>query len=144
MKKLTLIIEKSGTGLLWGRVKYKNNLLVERATSIVSLERKMKGLLADFHNLDRDKIHFDVAYDLTVLFEQKDFLNISGIAKMANINSSLLRQYAAGLKFPSPGKAAEIERVIRNIGRELSNIKISSRSKSAEQRVKKKIEHKMD
>ena len=140
MKKLTLIIEKSDNGLLWGRVKYKNNLLVEKATSIISLMRKMKRLLADFHNLENDKIHFDLAYDLTVLFEQKDFLNISGIAKMANINASLLRQYAAGLKFPSPDKAAEIESVIRNIGKELSNINISARSKKVEQGKSKKVE----
>jgi hypothetical protein len=141
MKKLTLIIEKTGNGLLWGRVKYKKNLLVEKANSIVSLERKMRKLLADFHNLESDMIHFDIAYDLTVLFEQKDFLNMSGVAKMANINSSLLRQYAAGIKFPSPGKAAEIESVLRNIGRELSRINISARSKKVEQGRSKKTEH---
>jgi len=144
MKKLTLIIEKTGNGFLWGRIKYKNNLLVEKATSVVSLEKKMKRLLADFHNLEYDKIHFDLAYDLTVLFEQKDFLNISGIAKMANINSSLLRQYAAGIKFPSPDKAAEIETVIRNIGRDLSNIQISSRLRKEDRRLSKKVARKMD
>ncbi len=140
MKKITLIIEKGGNGLLWGRVKYKDNLLVEKATSVISLERKMKKLLTDFHHLESDKIYFDVAYDLTVLFEQMNFLNISGIAKIANINSSLLRQYAAGLKFPSPEKASEIERVIRDIGKELSKIKISARSDGAHQRGRKKIE----
>jgi hypothetical protein len=144
MKKLSLIIEKGGNGLLWGRVKYKNSLLVEKGSSVNSLESRMKKLLADFHDLESDKIYFDVAYDLTVLFEQMNFLNISGIAKMANINSSLLRQYAAGLKFPSPEKASEIERVIRDIGRELSNIKISSRSKNIEQGARKKIEHKIE
>ena len=136
LKKITLILEKSSHNILWGRVKYKNNLLLEEAASIPALQKKMKKLLVDFHDLEADQIDFELAWDLTVFFEQKDFLNISGIAKMANINSSLLRQYAAGIKFPSPEKAAEIERVIRDIGKELSVVKISARSKD---RVESKI-----
>jgi len=137
MKKLTLIIEKSHHGLLWGRIKYKNNLLVEKASSVTALERRMKKLLLDFHGLELDKIEFEIAYDLSVFFEQKDFLNISGIAKLANINASLLRQYAAGIKFPSPEKAAEIEEVIRRIGNELSLVNISARVREGEERRNK-------
>jgi hypothetical protein len=137
MKKLTLIIEKSHNGLLWGRIKYKNNLLVEKAPSVTALERKMKKLLSDFYDLQKEKIEFEIAYDLSVFFEQKDFLNISGIAKLANINASLLRQYAAGIKFPSPEKAAEIEEVIRRIGNELSLVNISTRMRKGEERRKK-------
>jgi len=136
MKKLRLVIEKNHKGMFWGRVRYKNNLLVEEAASIPALQKKMKKLLVDFHDLEADQIDFVLAWDLSVFFEQKDFLNISGIAKMANINSSLLRQYAAGIKFPSPEKTAEIERVIRDIGKELSVVKISARSKD---RVESKI-----
>jgi hypothetical protein len=137
LKKITLIIEKSHHGFLWGRIKYKNNLLVEKASSVTALERRMKKLLSDFHGLELDKIEFYIAYDLGVFFEQKDFLNISGIAKMANINASLLRQYAAGIKFPSPEKAAEIEGVIRRIGNELSLINISARVREGEERRNK-------
>ena len=137
MKQFTLIIEKSHHGLLWGRIKYKNNLLVEKASSVVALERKMKKLLSDFLDLQKEKIEFEIAYDLSVFFEQKDFLNISGIAKLANINASLLRQYAAGIKFPSPEKAAEIEEVIRKIGNELSLVKISARVREGEEKRNK-------
>ena len=137
MKKLTLIIEKSHQGLLWGRTTYKNNLLVEKASSVEALERKMKRLLSDFHDMEKANIDFEIAYDLSVFFEQKDFLNISGIAKLANINASLLRQYAAGIKFPSAEKAAEIEEVIRRIGDELSQVKISVRVREGKEKRKK-------
>ena len=137
MKKRTLIIEKSHHGLLWGRTNYKNNLLVEKASSVLALERKMKKLLSDFYDLQKEKIEFEIAYDLSVFFEQKDFLNISGIAKLANINASLLRQYAAGIKFPSPEKAAEIEEVIRRIGNELSLVNISARMRNGEEKSSK-------
>jgi hypothetical protein len=52
---------------------------------------------------------------------------------LANINASLLRQYAAGIKFPSPEKAAEIEGVIRRIGNELSLVNISARVREGEE-----------
>jgi hypothetical protein len=103
----------------------------------VALERKMKKLLADFHGLEKEQIDFEIAYDLSVFFAQNDFLNISGIAKMANINASLLRQYAAGIKFPSPEKAAEIEDVIRRIGNEPSLVKISARVREGEEKRNK-------
>jgi len=137
MKKITLIIEKSHDGLFWGRIKYKNNLLVEKASSVVALERKMKKLLSDFYDLQKEKIEFEIAYDLSVFFEQKDFLNISGIAKLANINASLLRQYAAGIKFPSPEKAAEIEDVMCRIGNERSLVNISARVREGEEKRNK-------
>ncbi len=137
MKKFTVIVEKSSKGRLWGRIKYKNNLLVEEAASMLSLKRKLKKLLADFHDLESDALDLDIAYDLSVFFEQNNFLSISGIAKRANMNSSLLRQYAAGLKFPSREKATKIETVIRSIGKELSGIKISARSRIEKGKVPK-------
>jgi hypothetical protein len=132
MKKIPLIVEKNKDGKFWGRVKYGGNLIVEGAANVDSLKNKMKKLLHDFHEVDANQVTFDVAYDVGVLFEQKDFLNISAIAKLANMNSSLLRQYASGVKFPSAEKTVEIEEVIRGIGRELSNISLTAKIKGGD------------
>jgi hypothetical protein len=100
--KLKLIIEKS-KGKLWGRVNYKDNLITDFATNIETLEKKMRKLLKDFHNLQ--SLKFEYSYDLTVFFEEYDFLNQSKIAELAGMNPGLLRQYASGVKHPSPGQA---------------------------------------
>ena len=129
MRKLELIIEKNKDGKIWGRTKYEGNLIVEEGNSMEAVKKKMKKLLKDFHDLEINDIDFTIVYDLTVLFEQKSFLNISAIAKMANMNSSLLRQYASGIKFPSSDKAILIQTVIRDIGKELMNINLATKSR---------------
>src|SRR5258705_8944113 len=98
MKKILLIIEKSD-GKLWGRLTYKNNLVTDYAKSIDVLEKKMAKRLKDFHGIER--VSFDHSYDLTVFFEQFDFLKQSKVAELAGINPGLLRQYASGVKNPS-------------------------------------------
>lgn len=47
----------------------------------------------------------------------------STIARIAGINSSLLRQYARGLKKPSEKQAQKIEKAIHQLGRELLQVR---------------------
>jgi transcriptional regulator with XRE-family HTH domain len=89
------------------------------------LQRKIKNLLRDFHDLDRAAVDFDLAYDLTALFAEKQYLNLSGIASKMGINRSLMAQYAAGKKHPSFERAKEIENVIHDLGRDLLQIKLA-------------------
>jgi hypothetical protein len=125
MKKLSLIIEKSKDGKLWGRVKFGDNLIVDSASSPDELEKKMKKLLHRFHNIEPLAIKFELAYDLTALFAQKDYLNVSAIALKAGINPGLMRQYVAGFKYPSFKRAKAIEHIINDLGRELIGIKLA-------------------
>ena len=122
MKKILLIIEKD-RGKLWGRLTYKNNLLTDYAASIPALEKKMAKLLKDFHGVE--KISFERSYDLTVFFEEFDFLKQSKIAELAGINPGLLRQYASGVKYPSVAQAQKIEAAIHELARELSVVSLA-------------------
>ena len=122
MKKIVLIIEKD-RGKLWGRLTYKNNLLTDYAASIPALEKKMAKLLKDFHAVE--KISFERSYDLTVFFEEFDFLKQSKIAELAGINPGLLRQYASGVKYPSAAQARKIEDAIHELARELSVVSLA-------------------
>jgi len=119
--KLLLIIEKS-KGKLWGRVNYKDDLISEFATSVDALEKKMRKLLKDFHQLPN--IEFEHSYDLTVFFEEYDFLKQSKIAELAGMNPGLLRQYASGVKHPSPAQAKKIEKAVHDLAKELKAVSI--------------------
>ena len=64
MKKNNLIIEKSDDdNVLWGRVHYEDNLLIDSADTEDALQDKMKTLLKDFHDLDPETITFEVSYE---------------------------------------------------------------------------------
>jgi hypothetical protein len=122
-KPLILIIEKDKNSL-WGRLAYEDNLIVDNATTIPALEKKMKKLLKAFHDLEPETINFDVQYDLAAIFEKFNFLKITAIAERANMNAALLRQYAAGIKHPSIQQAKKIEAAIHEIGKELSAVTV--------------------
>ncbi|GAB2840046.1 hypothetical protein GCM10027043_49200 [Ferruginibacter profundus] len=118
---LHLILEKDG-GKLWGRVSYNENLIVDSATTLPNVEKKLRKALKDFHQLE--EVKFEYAYDLTVFFEEFNFLNQSKIAELSGINASLLRQYASGVKNPSEAQAKKIQTTIRGLALRLKNVQI--------------------
>ena len=87
-----------------------------------ALEKKMRKLLKDFHQLPN--VEFEHSYDLTVFFEEYDFLKQSKIAELAGMNPGLLRQYASGVKHPSPGQAKKIEKAVHDLAKELKAVSI--------------------
>ena len=97
-RKPLLIVEKAD-GELWGRVKIKETLITDSATTLSALEKNLKDLIQDFEGVEVSE--FEVSYDLTSFFDNHSYLNISDIAKRAGINQALMRQYASGNKFPS-------------------------------------------
>lgn len=125
MTTIELIIEKAARGF-FGRALYKKDLIVAEATTIPKLQTQLKKLLKANHGLKPNEIDFDIKYDLTVLFEKLDYLKISNVARLANVNASLLRQYVSGVKFPSPAQALKIEEAIHQIGEELKGIHINA------------------
>lgn len=95
-----LIIEKGEEGL-WGTINYNDNLITGQANNLADLENKLLRCLQDFENIDPATVIFEHTYDVFALFQEFDFLNISKIAKYADINAGLLPQYVAGIKHPS-------------------------------------------
>ena len=118
---IQLILEKEG-GKLWGRISYDGNLIVDSATTLSALEKKLRKRLNDFHKVK--EVEFDLAYDLTAFFEEFSFLNQSKIAELSGINASLLRQYASGIKNPSESQAKKIQNAIHNLAARLQNVQI--------------------
>lgn len=123
--KLQLTLERDGNKL-WGRVLIEDNLITDSATNLQSLEKKVRKLLKDFEGLD--DVEFEYAYDLTVFFEQFNFLNQSKVAELAGINPGLIRQYSSGHKQPSQEQVGKIEKAIRLIAFKLRTVQLSTKA----------------
>lgn len=123
MQNIELIIEKGESGI-WGRVNYNNNLIIEEADNLNDLELNLKGLLNDFEGVDPESVVFDIRYDVYALFQQFDFLNISKVAKHADIHPGLLRQYASGVKHPSLNQAKKIEDTLHRLAAEMQKASV--------------------
>ena len=117
-----LIIEKD-KGKVWGRINYKKNLITDYAGSIGALEKKMAKLLKEFHNVNNPS--FSHSYDLTVFFEEFNFLKQSKIAELAGVNPGLLRQYASGVKYPSSVQVKKIEMAVHELAKELQSVSLA-------------------
>lgn len=121
---IALILESVEENEVFGRVFFDNNLLVYSASTIELLEAKMKKLLFKFHGLKPNDILFDLQYDITGLFDHKNYLNASVVADIAGISRGLMRQYIAGIKYPSTERTITIQKAVREIGKELQKIKV--------------------
>ena len=122
MHTLELVIENAKAGELWGRVLFEEDLLVDSAENVEELQKKMKLLLSDFHDLQPDSITFEISYDLSAFFESFSYLKISEIAKYAGLNASLLRHYVAGSKTASKAQVMKLEEAIKRVSTELAQV----------------------
>jgi hypothetical protein len=71
-----------------------------------------------------EQYDFNYNYDLSNVFELFNELNISKIAELAKINSSLLRQYAKGIAKASEKRKDLIEKAIHQLGNELLQVRL--------------------
>jgi hypothetical protein len=133
--KLQVIIEK-GDNVLYGRI--EGNKLFAPVTSADTKEEvlaNLKMLIQDYqqhegkndrfwNKVNVDAVDFDITYDLQAFFQEHDFLNASAIARHADMNESLVRQYATGKKFPSAAQAKKIQETIRFLLKPLHSVSL--------------------
>jgi len=126
MKTYKLIIEKGVDGF-WGRIEDNDSLITSFGETIDHLRSSMQEALElYFEDLEKPipKYEFELVMDIQEFFLINDFINISTLAKRIGMNSSLLRQYAKGIKFPSLKQVNKIENAIRQIGKQLSTTEL--------------------
>jgi hypothetical protein len=121
-----LIVEISENEF-WGRVNIKNNLIIDSAATLETLKTKLKKSIRDIERVEVE--NFDVSFDLTSFFQEYSFINISDIAKRAKISALMMRQYSCGNKLPSEARVKQIESAIREVGKELSKVKLHRKNK---------------
>jgi predicted RNase H-like HicB family nuclease len=130
--EIEIIIEKQGNHF-WGRTENKGFMPTGQGKTIAKLLQNIMESIEDYveHEGRKDKfwnkinpvnLEFLIRYDLQAFFEEFEELKISSIAKRANLNESLLRQYASGNKYPSPEQAKKIETALHELGEKLNNV----------------------
>jgi transcriptional regulator with XRE-family HTH domain len=124
-KKIILIIDTKGKGSLWGRVLYEDKLIEDSGKTISQIETKMKKVLKNFHRLKEDQFDFEIQYDISGFFQDKNFLNASVVADRAGISRIMMRQYRMGNKFPTLERLTQLEKAIKEIRTELKSIKLA-------------------
>lgn len=121
MKVFRLIIEKGEDGY-WGRISDGKNLITSFGATIVELKNNMNEALELAYEDEvggLPEYEFELVVDIQEFFEINNFINITTLAEYIGMNSSLLRQYAKGLKFPSIKQVSRIERAVKEIGKQL-------------------------
>lgn len=124
MKEYTLIIEQNTDGF-WGQIVEYPNVFTSGETldELKHNSREAMDLyLTSIGETTEEEVDFKIVVDLQEFFKMNDYINVSKLAKRTGMNTSLLRQYSRGIKFPSMEQVARIEKSIQEIGRDLSNI----------------------
>ena len=90
-----------------------------------AIDLHIEGLLEDGKNVSEELIHGQYKLELHInlqdLFEYFP-LSITGVAKRAGMNRTLLNQYAKGEKTMSENQALRITEAIQKIGNELAEL----------------------
>lgn len=88
------------------------------------IDHECKGV-AEWQNVNVADIEFDYVATIEGLFDSFPFLKISAVAHEAGINASLLRQYAAGIKYPSIPMAKKIEEAVHRLANLMLNMSVA-------------------
>ena len=135
MSKLEIILEKSGEEL-WGYIEDIPDFFPTTVGNTTQeIEANLRAILAEhkrtegknnefFISLDPETVEFEFSYDVSGFFEDFSSLTINGIASIAGINKSLLRQYVAGAKHPSPKQVQKIESALHELGNQLLRVQL--------------------
>jgi hypothetical protein len=133
--KLNIIIEKGKTEF-WGRIE-GSEFLVTCGENLSEITENLKMLVVDyvenegkldkkFKKFSETSVEFSYLYDVQTFFASFNYFNISALASQANINQSLLRQYAKGIKFPSIEQAKKIEKTIHQLASKMQRISLTA------------------
>lgn len=123
-RKLEVVIEEAKDGQLWGRINYGDDLLTTNAESEELLIDNFKDQLEAFYQVKTDSLKFEIRYDVEAVFSSIEDISITGIAKRAKMNESLLRQYSIGKKNPSADQVQRIESAIHDLASRLQSVRL--------------------
>ena len=134
MKTTKAIIEKGNDGtygiyppdiknVFWGD---GNTVLEAKQDFLNSYQEMLDSYTEDNKPIPEElqDLQFEYQYDVSAIFNDNPYLNISSTAKQIGINPSLMRQYASGKQYISKAQVQKIQNGIRAIGRKLAKIQM--------------------
>ncbi|MFC0346082.1 type II toxin-antitoxin system HicB family antitoxin [Epilithonimonas hispanica] len=132
-RTIEVFIEKTEDGTYWGTSQNFEGIITTFGESLEELKTNFEEAFADHMELaketnedyanDYDNITFQYEMDISSFFELVPELKISYIAKKANMNESLVRQYKNGITAASQDQAKKIQQAVHELGRELLSVK---------------------
>lgn len=81
-------------------------------------QKEIKELLEE-EGKQMPELEFVFRFDIGSFFDYYSYLNMSGVAKKAGVNASLMRQYAMGKHEPSKKRKQQILDCLRQISQEM-------------------------
>lgn len=133
MKKFVVVIERSSTG--YG-IYFENDISISSyGETVTEAKENFNTAIKEYVEYCEDekvkynkqynnKMEFEFKYDLQAFFKHYSFINITGFAKLIEMNASLLRQYKNGLAYASEKQRKIIESGIKRIVADLSNVSL--------------------
>ena len=135
MKKMVAIIEKAsdgGYGIycpdMEGVSLYGYGLTENEAKE--NIQENLESILEYYEEenkpvpevLGSGELLFEYKYDFSGFFKTYPFFNVSELAVMLGVNSSLMRKYKNGLAFASDDQRKKIETGIHSLSKRLSTV----------------------
>ena len=126
-------VEKHEDGTYWGTVTEVPGVVTSFGTTLAELKINLEQAYADYYALAVEleeefvqeieaKPDFVYLLNLKNIFQLLPEVKVSNIAKKANINPSLLRQYKTGKTEASEEQAKKVLKAMHQLGEELLSI----------------------
>jgi predicted RNase H-like HicB family nuclease len=130
----TALIEKGKDGKFGIFTSDINSVIIGEGNTVeeakADFENSVKEILAMYAETGKQlpeelrDVEFIYKYDIASMFNYYDWINVSGFAKKAGINASLMRQYKTGKTYISDAQIRKIEHTMHQLGQELVAIKL--------------------
>jgi len=126
-------VEKHEDGTYWGTVTEVPGVVTSFGATLAELKINLEQAYADYYalavELEEEYVHeleakpdFVYLLNLKNIFQLLPEVKVSNIAKKANINPSLLRQYKTGKTEASEEQAKKVLKAMHQLGEELLSI----------------------
>lgn len=132
--KTTALIEKGKDGTYGVFTPDIDHTIIGSGATVAEakadFENSVNEMLASYTESGREMpkelqgITFVYKYDLASLFSYYNWINVTQFAKIAGINSGLMRQYKTGGTYISETQTRKIELALHRLGSELTAVEL--------------------
>ncbi|WP_313373774.1 type II toxin-antitoxin system HicB family antitoxin [Chishuiella sp.] len=132
-KIIEVFVEKNEDGTYWGTSQNIPGVISSFGNSLDELQRDFELAFSDYIEVakelkepyaeDYENVVFEYKMDMSSFFELVPEIKISSIAKRAEMNESLVRQYKTGKVKASQSQSNKILDAIHELGNELLSVR---------------------
>jgi hypothetical protein len=122
------IVEKAGKNSFTCRMEksYSKCLAIGYGSTAKEAMEDFSDVCAEFYEETGDK-HFlnpEVTYvfDIATMFSTQKYLSIEGVASIAGIKPSVLRQYASGVRKPKSETVQLVQKALQSLATQLNSV----------------------